>query len=116
MKSYTDIEQSKKLVEILQIESADMYYHYTTGVKSYYEDVPRYVQVVNHFVFFHNDIPCWSLAALLSVIPEVSLNTFKDKKWNVMIQHNGKIIYKDKNNAIDACYELILELNECKML
>lgn len=26
MKAYTDIEQSKKLAEILPIESADMYY------------------------------------------------------------------------------------------
>ena len=28
MKSYTDIEQSKKLAEILPLESADMYYQY----------------------------------------------------------------------------------------
>ncbi len=39
MKAFTDVEQSKKLAEILPIESADMY--------------------------FNDNEPCWSLAALL---------------------------------------------------
>lgn len=52
MKAYTDLEQSKKLAEILPIESADMYYHYNVGINSYYEDVPRVIQVNNHFAFF----------------------------------------------------------------
>ena len=68
MKAYTDIEQSKKLAEILPHESADMYYHYNTSVvKNYHEDIPNIIQLNNHFTFFNDDIPCWSLAALLEV-------------------------------------------------
>ena len=60
MKAYTDIEQSKKLAEILPIESADMFLalNGTQPVMSKYID--------DGFVTTDNTaIPCWSLAALL---------------------------------------------------
>ena len=61
MKSYTDLEQSKKLAKILPLESADMHYvltdsdqeTYSPGLEKYYGVLPS--------------IPCWSLAALLGV-------------------------------------------------
>lgn len=40
MKAYTDLEQSKKLAEILPIESADMYYYTVNGDWEWYE-TPR---------------------------------------------------------------------------
>lgn len=123
MKSYTDIEQSKKLAEILPLESADMFYHYNVGIKSYYEDVPRVIQVNNHFAFFHQDVPCWSLAALLSLIPK------RIKDYNVLridISDNDFAIWYDEigygvnaelpdietKEPIDACVEMILKLKE----
>ena len=91
IKSYTDLEQSKKLAEILPLKSADM--HYWCGKK---------IRIGGYKTMDKDlDIPCWSLAALLALIPEVSLNTFKDA---------------DRDNPVDACYELILKLHELKVL
>ena len=132
IKSHTDIEQSKKLAEILPIESADMYYHYTTGVKSYHEDVPNYVQVFNHFVFFHYDIPCWSLASLLSILPnnEHITTSVSRGRWQIepinYLPNTWWCEYEDNEsltdfnvsaeNPVDACVEMILKLHERKML
>lgn len=79
-KAYTDLEQSKKLAEILPLESADMWY-------SYYGD-SKY----NHTIAYkgeqwflcqtrnssHSDIPCWSLAALLSVLSKTAHSIDED--------------------------------------
>ena len=62
------------------------------------------------------DVLCWSLAALLSVVSEVSLNSFKDGNWNAMVKQKGKMIYGDTDNPVDACYEMIIKLNELKRL
>lgn len=121
IKNCTDIGQSKRLVEILGFESVDMYYHYTTGVKSYYEDVPKYVQVFNHFVFFHNDIPCWSFSALFDVLPD-GTDVTKDKsdieneKYMCTVGVENDIISTFADNPVDACYEMVLKLHERKML
>lgn len=70
MKAYTDLEQSKKLAEILPLESVDMHYHYDfdfdelESIPTITEEEPK-----EHFLLFPKDIPCWSLAALLSLIP-----------------------------------------------
>ena len=106
IKSYTDLEQSKKLAKILPLESADMNYWCGTQIR-----------IGGHRTMDKDlDVPCWSLAALLSVVSEISLNSFKDGNWNAMVQQNGKIIYSDTNDPVDACYELILKLHELKML
>jgi len=128
MKSYTGIEQSKKLAEILPLESADMAWcnnsikgvNYTDKFSANLYTVKEMQDVFNEALHgwdkYWELIPCWSLAALLSIIPEVSLNTFKDGKWNAMVQHNGKMIYGDKDNPVDACYEMILKLHELNLL
>ena len=68
-------------------------------------------------------IPCWSLAALLEVLPcklqiVLAINDFKeDRKEKYVIgsvEHNKYDYYAD--NPVDACYELILKLNELKLL
>ena len=114
MKSYTDIEQSKKLAEILPVESADMSYRpyrEEGGIPDYHADLCPY-----NFASWIG-VPCWSLTALLGVIPDVSLNSFKDGgDWNVMVQHDGRMIYVDKENPVDACVELIIKLHEQKLI
>ena len=129
-KSFTDISQSKKLAEILPPESADMMYHsveneYGTGTFA----------VISKFLtrgfrndnFYLDDIPCWSLAALLSVIPyNVTFNKavyrFKLVKypdyWVCYHENFGTIstnIFK-ADNPVDACYEMIIKLHEQKIL
>ena len=115
IKLYTDIEQSKKLAEILPLESADMFYHYNVGVKSYYEDTPRVIQVNNHFAFFHRDIPCWSLAALLGILAEQdfiikSLERNNEYQYNIDIpSRHCKIWF---SSLLDAAFEMVCYLKE----
>ena len=76
---------------------------------------------------YADTLPCWSLAALLDIIPK------RIKDYNVLridISNNDFSIWYDEigsgvNNdlpdittesAIDACYELILKLYELKLL
>lgn len=65
IKSYPDINQCKKLTEILPIESADMHY-----VRVYFEGKQSdWFVRLGRPVKSDDIIPCWSLAALLSVLP-----------------------------------------------
>lgn len=102
------------MAEILPIDSADMCWGIDDDTMQY-NDKP-YLNPYKDYTAKEYYIPCWSLAALLNVIPDVSLNAFKDKKWYAMIIHNDKMIYGEKDNPIDACYEMILKLHEEKLL
>ena len=121
IKSYTDIEQSKKLAEILPLESADMYYPWyieedRNNIKSGHRiSIPS----VGNFIHKVNILPCWSLVALIEVLP--SIEGFKpviDLDIN-LIRYEGN--YRDelcfnRNNLVDACYEMIIKLNELNLL
>ena len=63
MKSYTDIEQSKKLAEFMPIESADMSWAGTGLGKPFARTIPSKGHP-------EEICPCWSLAALLDILPE----------------------------------------------
>jgi len=121
-KAYTDLEQSRKLAEILSLKSADMYYHYDNDFDEL-ESIPTVTEEDDHFILFPNDVRCWSLAALLSVLPTklqtvLAINDFQgDRKEKYVIgsvEHDKYDCYAD--NPVDACYELILKLHELKML
>lgn len=116
IKSYTDLKHSKKLAKILSHESADMFYVAGKGEPIFIGN--RMVACGNddYDALGVPDVLCWSLASLLSVVPEVSLNSFKDGNWNVMVQQNGKMIYGDTDNPVDACCELILKLHEQNLI
>lgn len=78
MKAFTDIEESRKLAEFLPIESADMCYYYK-------DDKPQLTPYSEHNNRYY--IPCYSLAVLLSVIPQEILmeNTLSILQKDVMI-------------------------------
>ena len=118
IKSYTDLEQSKKLAKILPLESADMVY--IASANDDIGDILYTAEYKSEIILMEDDadyINCWSLAALLSVVSEeVSLNSFKDGNWNAMVQQNGKMIYGDANNSVDACVEMIIKLHEQNLL
>ena len=111
MKAYTDISQSKKLAEILPLESADMWFaNGLIVVKTSKE--PNDIKGV---------FPCWSLTALLDVLPFPQLS--KDKLgsgkegWMVSVYpDNCRYDSCWHDNPVDACYEMIIKLNELKML
>ena len=130
MKSFTDLSQSKKLAEILPLESADMWWaeRYAGRVENYeyiVEEKPVYYLSFtkpsegNYSQDTIKDIPCWSLAALLDVLPEIHLKKYIyagiTKYYTTLIgirQFNSK----HYDNPVDACYEMVLKLHEQKLL
>ena len=129
IKSFTSLEQSKKLAEILPLESADMSYSFnfdsgiyeisTTSYKSWV--VPKYAQPDDGF---GQVIPCWSIGALLGVLPD----ELGDNHFLTLTKEDNEYCccYEDVNgnsfrhtfadNPVDACYEMILKLNELNLL
>lgn len=123
MKAFTDIEQSKKLAKILPPDSADMCYR----IVAYNPNDTHVYQPYCFVRTLESDIPCWSLDALFGVIPK------RIKDYNVLridISDNNFAIWYDEigygvNNdlpnitaesAVDACYEMIIKLNELDAL
>jgi len=114
IKSYTTIEQVCKLVKILPIESADMRY------KAYYDSKNnlKYEPVFTSTIIpLRAYIPCWSLAALLGVIPEPDLVQNSEKTWLIRSWINSyPWSVEGYSNPVDACYQMILKLNELSLL
>lgn len=120
MKSFTDIEQSKKLAKILPIESADIWYAEiyegkTVGYDYIVSDTPYYSLSLskpsenNYSQNTVKDIPCWSLAALLSVYPMV---VGRDLDMYCCWQNSKNLHSRHYDNPIDACVEMIVKLKE----
>lgn len=119
MKSYTDLNQSRKLAEILPKETADQTWE-RIAISSV---VPESLQYSHNddmpFQFYDGiGIPCWSLVALLDVIPYCSLRRFVDGNWIVSAEFslNGYRESKPNKSAVDACVEMIITLHEQKLL
>ena len=109
MKAHTDLEQSRKLAEILPLESADMNYWCGTQIR-----IGGYRTMDKDL-----DVPCWSLAALLDILPDrtcIFKKTYRDGrvKYQGVMEGNRELILKD--NPIDTCYEMIIKLYEQKLL
>jgi len=142
MKSYTDLEQSKKLVKILPLESADAKYgyiapydHSDTMYDGGYDDIPYPIAFLkkDYSGFFADEydgeLPCWSLTALLNILP---VSCDDGQHCLALINHNPNektewlCAYEDDkgnlmmecyaDSQIDACIEMILKLHERKML
>ena len=106
MKAYTDIEQSKKLAEILPIETADMCYP-KDAFEYNYDKEP-----VCHYSGIGLAHPCWSLTALLSVLPSATLDSSNDHYYRL---HCMERFTEWHDNPIDACIEMVIKLNEQKL-
>ena len=117
IKSYTDINQSKKLAEILPLESADMYYWlaWSGGVSKEKRNTPK-VGTPNKDAIKTYWCPCWGLTALLGVLPDYTLQTNTDGKVFVVCESKKPIISDAYDNPIDACVAMILKLKEMKLL
>ena len=111
MKSYTDIEQSKKLAEILPLESADMWW-----VALNWQETEYYVEVKQDGISQPKKaVPCWSLSALLEQL-ENAAGLAKDYGLWFCYDNRKSYCTKHYNNPVDACYELILKLHELNLL
>ena len=113
IKSYSDLQQSKKLAEILPLESADMCWQYQKDRwvgEPDYQEFPQFEHVIDK-----RDIACWSLSALLKAIP-FWYDIHSVKNGVALKCDYGKEEIVISGNAVDACYEMIIRLNELKML
>lgn len=105
----TSIEQSKKLAKILPLESADMGYLWN-GIS--FGECPVSKQTIFERV---ENIPCWSLAALLEIISYPTLSQEYDGKWSCREYQEGEEV-EGYDNPVDACYEMIIKLHEQKLI
>lgn len=111
IKSYTDLQQSKKLAEILPIESADMCINSTNPYMIFTE-----IRPIEGFDEEHD--PCWSLATLLDIIPYPTLGKHADETWSCAswVEKVSPYFVEGCDSPISACYEMILKLHEYKFM
>lgn len=98
MKSYTNIEQSRKLAEILPIETADMMWDDWSLIDEGWKlSVGYYPEIEKDYG--RKCYPAWSLAALLDILPE----TIEDEyaKYDLEIDMIDK---KPKYVWLGDCY------------
>ena len=131
IKAYTDISQSKKLAEILPLESADMRIGNYVGKSGKVDGTNVHYYPKGESFGAPEIINAWSLAALLEEIPSITVNIVgEDLKLHIdkdNLQYS--LFYENEytgdmfeietelyDNMIDACYEMIIKLNELKLL
>ena len=131
IKAFSDLEQSRKLADILPLESADIWWSrciitdFDDGVlKVSYAVEPCNI---SQFRNTKEDIPCWSLAALLGVIPkhikdynvlriDISESDFAMWYDEIGCGVNNELPDITMESAVDACAAMIEKLHELKML
>lgn len=110
IKSFTDLSQSKTLSKILSLESADMYWQY---IEEDNGQLQWFCFLKDFSINQHDNIPAWSLAALLNILPSATLDSSDDHHYRVHCNERFTDWY---DNSVDACYEMILKLHEQKLL
>ena len=117
IRAYTTIEQSRKLAEILPLESADMYYfrqidndYFPPNVESICP-IPLFKDGKEDFNY---DIRCWSLAALLGVLPKYELYNFGD---TIQLDVNLEAFATEGDETLlDLVVNMIIHLHDLKIL
>jgi len=128
IKAYTDLKQSKILAEILSHNTADQTYE-RVAISGANLDVPEEMQYKHSdvpFKFYSGiGIPCWSLAALIDVLPlEVETHRQADEHkicyyvelYMKRAEREIHLSTERHESLVDACYEMIIKLNELKLL
>lgn len=118
--NYTTIEQSKKLLELgLNPETADMFYSRRPTGNSEYSIFPDFKPKGRLEVFTKVDLPCWSLGALLGMMPCIPnctiLFAILDGKYGICITplDSGLALNEiEANNPFEAFYSMVIWLLE----
>lgn len=119
MKSYTDLNQSKKLAEFLPLESADMWWNFYSVTTD--NTTPQIIHIDTPWVGSFNwnnepdNIPCWSTSALLEIIRNNGRYELQMYEGGYYFEANG-FMTESYFNPIDACVEMITKLHEQKLL
>jgi len=116
IKSFTDLEQSKKLAKILPLESADMEYMFLKKDGSKVSNVPFVKDGFEEPECCYTFIPCWSLAALFGVLPKRTrlLKSATDDTYHCDCPKGN--VDKWYDNPIDACVAMVERLHELNLL
>ena len=128
MKAYTDIAQSKRLAQILPLESADMEYltikktGLLVGTVPFVKDDSEVED--SAYSYTYNRIACWSLAALFKYLSEIKTQVYtpvlfpSESKWILQFVEygNGNVCEVSCDNPVDACVEVIIKLHELNLL
>lgn len=120
IKSHSDLKQSKKLAEFLPMESADMYYRD-------WKRATKDIRIAHVGTAHKKDLPCWSLTALLRVIPKriKDYNVLRidigEKDFSIWYDEVGYGVNTELPDItmecpVDACCEMIFKLKERKLL
>ena len=138
IKTSTDIDQSKKLAEILPPETADMHYNNLSVkgvnyVDPFHTDLMSYKDAVKTLCDYKKAnplfevLPCWSTQALLDEIPyqiineseeDLTLHIEKEELQYHLRYENEctgasyEIETETYDDLIDACFEMIVKLKE----
>ena len=128
IKNYTDLEQSRKLAEILPIESADQTWA-RIAITGANLDVPEELQYRHNgdmpFQYYSGiGTPCWSLASLVGVLPDelednhfLTLQKEKNEYCCCYEDINGNSFrHTFADNPVDACVGMVEKLNELNLL
>lgn len=135
MKSCTDLGQCKKLSEILSPDSTDMVitFDYINGEYTQNKPIARpYLEFQTELLRYYDEeeadrraVPCWSLSALLDILPEHI--RFGGHTWKFQLDHGG-IYYMNADTydtetfssstgvLVDDAFEVILCLKEKRLL
>ena len=119
LKSFTSIEDSKILAEILQLESADMHYATWTILNGEFIVSPNQGSTIEDLQedYGNQIIPCWSLAALLEVMNEPELIRNSEGKWLIRVWYYDYFYSKGGYyNPVDACVGMIEKLHKLNLL
>ena len=119
LKSFTSIEDSKILADILPLESADMHYATWTILNGEFIVSPNQGSTIEDLQedYGNQIIPCWSLAALLEVMNEPELIRNSEGKWLIRVWYYGYLYSKGGYyNPIDACVGMIEKLHKLNLL
>ena len=121
IKAYTDLEQSKKLAEILSLDSADMVYIATAD--DYIGDTLYTAEIKSEIYISEDDaeriINCWSLAALLDILKDkITFGGNSPEGWFCCytVKNPTKTLTIYRDSLVDACCEVILKLHDLKLL
>jgi len=126
IKSYTDLPQSKVLAKILPLESADMHYATWTILDGEFIVSPNQGSTIKSMQedYGNQIIPCWSLTALLSVLPKIDaeepmvrkLYYANEPKERYICQYSLTNMTSEYGNPVDACVAMIIKLHEREIL
>ena len=117
MKICTDIEQSKKLIELgIDVNTADMMWDDWSLIDEGWKSIVGYYPEIEKD-YGRKCYPAWSLVALLEVLNMPALTQNNDDDWDVTIidpEYPDEYIEVHGPNPVDACVEMIVKLNEKK--